>query len=133
MPDGFRSAKLHDMSHTDYPHWMLVRHHLGIRAFGINAWMKGQGEDVIPKHDESASGHEELYLVTEGHATFTVDGAEIEAPAGTAVFIEDPKLEREAISKAPQTTVVSIGGWADKPFKVSDWEAEYLEGQSSAS
>ena len=72
--------------------WKPVRHALGISAFGINAWTKGQGEDVIPKHDESASGHEELYLVTEGHATFTVDGTEIDAPVGTAVELQAPSV-----------------------------------------
>ena len=53
----------------------IVRHHLGIRAFGINAFVANEaGKPAINEHDEADSGHEELYLVLSGHALFTVDG-----------------------------------------------------------
>lgn len=126
MADGYQVATLDEMAHPKWPYWKTVRHHFDIRAFGINAWCKGDGEDVIPTHDESGSGHEELYLVTQGRATFTVDGNEVDAPAGTAVFIREPSLQRGAVSRAADTTVVSIGGWAGRAFEPSRWELDYV-------
>ena len=40
-------------------------------------------------NDELPSAHEELYLVTAGAATFTVDGETVEAPSGTLVHVPD--------------------------------------------
>src|SRR5205085_10592306 len=83
--------------------WHPVRRRLGVRAFGVNAYTaEGVGKQVVEEHDETgggAGGHEELYLVVQGRATFTVDGETIEAPAGTIVFIRDPKLKRVALAE----------------------------------
>ena len=60
------------------PRWHMIRSTLGIAAFGINAWTATEdGQSLIGEHDEvtgAAGGHEELYLVLSGHATFTLDG-----------------------------------------------------------
>ena len=45
-----------------------------------------------------------------GHATFSLDGEEIDAPQGTVVFIRDPKVRRYAVAVEPGTTVLAIGG-----------------------
>jgi hypothetical protein len=123
--DGVSVAQLHEIEHPEWPYWVPIRHAFDIRAFGINSWRKGAGETVIPEHDESASGHEELYLVVDGHATFTVDGKEIDAPKNTAIFIREPSVKRTAVAVADGTQILSIGGWADRPFEVSEWEAKY--------
>ncbi len=66
-----------------------------MQSFGVNAWSTEEaGATLIPEHDEVPSSHEELYLVTAGHATFTVDGEQVDAPAGTLVYIPDPASER---------------------------------------
>ena len=53
------------------------------------------GAAVIPEHVEERTGHEEeLYLVVQGHATFSVQGDEIDAPAGTLVFVREPIATR---------------------------------------
>ena len=46
-----------------------VREHLGIQAFGINAFTPGDDGLLISEHDEAGSGQEELYLVLDGNAT----------------------------------------------------------------
>ena len=51
-----------------------VREHLGIHAFGINAYTPGEDGTLISQHDEAGSGQEELYIVLDGKATFEVDG-----------------------------------------------------------
>ena len=128
MSEGYAVAKLDEIAHPEWPYWAPIRYAFDIRAFGINSWRKGAGETVIPEHDESASGHEELYLVVDGHATFTIGGDEIDAPKETAIFIPDPKLTRAAVATADGTHVLSIGGWADRAFEPSEWEAKYCDG-----
>ena len=58
-----------------------VREHLGIHAFGINAYTPGEDHTLISEHDESGSGQEELYIVLDGNAIFEVDGETVDAPA----------------------------------------------------
>ena len=127
MPEPYAVKNLDQIAHTKWPRWAPIRHEFDIRAFGINSWRHEDGSDVIPEHDETESGHEELYLVLEGHATFTIDGEDVDAPKGTAVFVRDPSLKRKAVARDPDTNVLSIGGWSDKPFQVSEWETEYMQ------
>jgi hypothetical protein len=114
------------------PDWKPLRHHLGIGAFGVNAWVAPEaGGQAVERHDEApedsgTNGHEELYVVLRGHARFTVADEEIDAPEGTLVFISDPALVREAIASAPGTTVLAIGAARGVAFEPSDWEQGWL-------
>lgn len=103
-----------------------VRLRFGIRSFGVNAYAPGEGGHVIEEHDELGTGagrHEELYYVASGHAVFTLDGAEMDAPAGTFVFVSDPAVRRAAVAQDPDTVVLVVGGVPGKPFTPSPWEA----------
>ena len=102
--------------------WKPVRKILGVTAFGINAYTAANaGDEVVEDHTEEQLGHEEIYLVVSGRATFTVDGEEVDAPAGTLVYLDDPAQRRSAIASQAGTTVLAIGG---KPglHEVSAWE-----------
>jgi hypothetical protein len=102
--------------------WKPVRKTLGVTAFGINAYTAANaGDEVVEDHDETPLGHEEIYAVVGGHATFTVDGEEIDAPAGTLVFLDDPKQRRAARAVEPGTTVLAIGGHPGT-HEISAWE-----------
>jgi hypothetical protein len=106
--------------------WLPIRHELGISAFGTNAYVaRAAGDDVVEPHTEEATGHEELYFVARGSATFTLDGETIAAPAGTYVFLPDPSVRRHAVAEEPGTTVLSFGGWRDRAFEVSGWESRF--------
>ena len=98
-----------------------IRRHFDIRGFGVRANRSvGEGH-VIGEHDEiglGASGQEELYLVLSGAATFTVGDEEIDAPAGTLVFVRDPAARRGAVAKEAGTTVLAIGGTPGKPYEL---------------
>lgn len=104
--------------------WLPVRHALGIRAFGTNAYVAADaGEDVVEPHQEGtdpARDHEELYFVARGSARFTVDATDYEAPTGTYVFIPDPRSHRHAVALEAGTTVLSFGG--PPTFEPSSWE-----------
>jgi tetratricopeptide (TPR) repeat protein len=108
------------------PRWAMVRTHFGIGAFGVNAYVADEpGVAVIGEHDELgnlAGQHEELYFVASGHAKFTVDGDEIDAPAGTFVFVRDPTAKRGAIATEAGTAVVIAGGKPGEAFTPSAWE-----------
>jgi tetratricopeptide (TPR) repeat protein len=100
--------------------WQPVRKPLGITAFGINAYTAANaGDEVVEDHTELVD--EEVYVVIRGHATFTVDGEEIDAPWGTVVFLDDLEQRRHAIAKEPGTTVLAIGG-RPGTHPVSSWE-----------
>lgn len=102
--------------------WKPVRRPLGVTAFGINAYTAAHARDeVVEEHTEEQLGHEEIYLVHTGHAVFTVDGEEVDAPAGTIVYLDEPKQRRHAIAKEAGTTVIAIGGVPGK-HEPSAWE-----------
>lgn len=103
--------------------WRPLRHALGVQAFGINAYTAAEsGQEVVEPHDEKDLRHQELYVVISGHAEFTLDGETLDAPTGTCVFVPEPEVRRHAHALQPGTTVLAIGGWADRPFEVSAWE-----------
>ena len=103
--------------------WLPVRRHLGIEAFGVNAWRaQNDGRTLIGEHDEATTGHEELYIVISGHATFTVDGDEIDAPDGTIVFVRDPAVKRAAVAAEPGTTILTAGGKPGEAYAPLPWE-----------
>src|SRR5579862_7960331 len=92
--------------------WRPVRRALEITAFGVNAYGADRGELLIEEHDERASGaggHEELYVVLGGHARFTVDGEDVDAPRGTLVFVPETAARRTATALEDATTVLVIG------------------------
>jgi tetratricopeptide (TPR) repeat protein len=112
--------------------WHPVRRRLGIEAFGTNAYTAERvGDQVVEEHDETragggAGGHEELYVVVRGRATFTLDGETVDAPAGTLVFIREPKVRRVAIAEEEGTLVLAVGGEAGRPYEVSPWEWTFV-------
>ena len=103
-------------------HWKPLRRTLGIEAFGTNAYVAEPGGDVVEEHTEERLGHEELYVVVSGRATFTLDGEEHEAPAGTIVHLADPTVRRYARAEEPGTVVVAIGGKPGEAYTPSAWE-----------
>lgn len=108
--------------------WITLRHQLGVSAFGVNAWRAPEaGQQVIVDHDEADSLHQEIYVVLTGEATFTIDGEEIPAPAGTVIFIEDPALQRVGVAKTPGTTVLAVGARPGVAFTPSAWESELVD------
>ena len=124
----FETAHLDELDRLDGEFDTIpVRIPLGIAAFGVNAYgSREAGGHVIEEHDELGAGagrHEELYVVLAGRATFTVAGEELDAPAGTLVFVRDPATRRSAVAAEPDTTVLVVGGTVGKAFAPSPWES----------
>jgi hypothetical protein len=122
-----RVARIDELERIDVAgvHWRPIRRRLGVQAFGINGYSADAGELLIEEHDETGSGagaHEELYVVVTGRARFTVAGEEIDAPAGTLVFVPELGDRREAVAVEDGTTAFVIGGPPSNAFPVSPWE-----------
>jgi hypothetical protein len=129
-----KTLRLDDVDPTliDGTLWKPIRSTLGVRAFGVNAYTaRAAGDRLFNEHDETESfagrqRHEELYVVLEGRATFTVDGEEVDAPALTLVFVENPAARRGAVAAAPGTTVLAIGGPVGEAYEPGLWEERFL-------
>ena len=117
---GYELRHLQDIARVRS--WQPIRRELGVQAFGVNAWTGGKGEELIGAHDERFSGQEELYLVVEGSATFSVGDETFAAPAGTVVFVRDPELRRSAVAVAPGTTILTVGAKPGEPYAPPAWE-----------
>jgi hypothetical protein len=122
---GFEVARLEEIEEVTDSRcpWRPVRHHFGIRSFGINAWTgHNAGDRIINEHDEDDEvGEEELYVVQSGRARFELDGESVDAPAGTLVFAP-PGVTRTAFAEEPGTTIVAVGGRPGKAYQPFGWD-----------
>jgi quercetin dioxygenase-like cupin family protein len=97
---------------------LAVERALDYRATGVNAWLGDPGEILVPEHAEDDD--EELYVVVQGRATFTVDDVAVPAPAGTLVHVP-PGERRTAVAEEPATIVLAVGSTPGKPHEPSGW------------
>jgi quercetin dioxygenase-like cupin family protein len=100
--------------------WRPVRRRFGISAFGTNAYTAKAGQRVVEEHYER-DGHEEMYVVLRGRATFALGDDEVDAPAGTIVFAR-PGTKRGAIAAEDGTAVLAVGAKPGVVFEPSPWE-----------
>jgi tetratricopeptide (TPR) repeat protein len=98
-----------------------VRHTLGFRPAGVNAWIADTGGQLIPPHEED-SGNEELYAVVCGRATFTVAEESADAPAGSLVYVP-PEVHRTAVAAEDGTIVFAVGGTVGEAFISGGWDS----------
>lgn len=123
---SYEIAHLDDLDRIPVAHgleWRPIRRRFGILAFGTNAYTADKpGDWVVEEHTEETLGHEELYIVVRGRARFTLDGEEIDAPAGTLVFLPDPSVKRMAVEEEDGTVVLAVGAKPGEAFTPSAWE-----------
>jgi mannose-6-phosphate isomerase-like protein (cupin superfamily) len=94
-----------------------MREHLGIHAFGINAFASGEDGALVNDHDESETGQEELYIVLNGTVTFEVDGESVDASPGTLLSV-GPELRRKATGDG---TVIVVGATPGEAYQGVEW------------
>ena len=109
---SFAVARLDEIDEIDdgrYP-FRPVRHHFGIRTFGVTAvTARADGDGLINEHEEAEpDSGEELYVVVSGHATFEIDGDSQDAPTGTLIHVP-AGIKRSALAREAGTTVLAIG------------------------
>jgi tetratricopeptide (TPR) repeat protein len=123
VSDGYQILSLDELETAPHRGSKLipVRHALGFRPAGVNAWKADDGGQLIPPHEED-SGSEELYAVVRGRARFTVGEEEADAPAGTLVFVPAETF-RTAVAAEDDTVVFVVGGWIDEAFETGGWDS----------
>jgi mannose-6-phosphate isomerase-like protein (cupin superfamily) len=109
--------------------WKPVRRIFSIGSFGTAlARATKAGDTLTHDHDEVSARHEELFLIVSGHATYRVDGKEIDAPAGTFLYVPDPATVRGAVALEAGTTMFVVGAEPGAAFTPSDWDTVPLPG-----
>ena len=103
--------------------WKPVRRIFSIGSFGTAlARATKAGDTLTHDHDEVTARHEELFLIVSGHATYHVDGKEIDAPAGTVLYVPAPATVRGAVALEAGTTMFVVGAEPGAAFTPSDWD-----------
>jgi mannose-6-phosphate isomerase-like protein (cupin superfamily) len=124
MTANYKVAHVDEIEGIDYREDSFmrpVRHHLGITAFGTNAWRgENAGDRLVPSHTEDP-GNQELYVVLRGRARFEIDGETVDAPAGTLVYCE-PEADRTAFAEEDGTAVLAVGSTAGEAYHGGGWE-----------
>jgi quercetin dioxygenase-like cupin family protein len=124
MTEGYEIAHVDELEELPINQgefvWRPVRKRFGISAFGTNAYTAKAGQRVLEEHTEQ-DGHEEMYVVLRGRATFTLGEDEVDAPAGTLVFAR-PGTKRGAIAAEDDTAVLAVGAKPGEVFEPSAWE-----------
>lgn len=126
MPEGYEIARLDELESFPVDDegltWRPVRRRFDIQAFGVNAYSaEAEGARVVEEHAEQ-EGHDELYVVLRGRAAFTLDGEEVDAPAGTFVYVR-PGTRRGAVAREAGTAVLAVGAKRGEVFTPSPWES----------
>ena len=103
--------------------WRPMRMALGTRIAGMAVYSAAHaGQEVVEDHTEDGQGrgHEEVYVVLRGRATFDLDGESFDAPAGTFLAVE-PRVRRRAVAAEAGTDVLALGGPAEFVAAASEW------------
>ncbi len=126
---GWKAVRIDDLEAIPWPGAETtsrpLRAAIGARIVGMNAYTAERaGQDVVEPHveGEGGMGHEEVYVVLRGRATFRLDGEPLDAPAGTVVRV-DREVHRHAVAAEAGTAVLALG--ADPTFTPSS--SEWIE------
>ena len=130
MSERYEVARLDELDRVSVGErgleWRPVRRRFGLAAFGINAYSSARaGGEVVEEHTEEQLGHQEVYVVVRGHATFHLDGDDVDTPAGTIVVLKDPATKRGATAVDADTLVLAVGGKPGEAFTPSVWESYF--------
>jgi quercetin dioxygenase-like cupin family protein len=115
---------------TDNPSdfdWYPIQHHLGVGAFGVNAFGGDAGTVLVAEHDERESDQEELYVVLEGTVNFTLDEQSRRVFGVSFVAVPDPAVTRSAVAAEDGTLLLAIGAPRGSGFETTWNERNFGE------
>jgi mannose-6-phosphate isomerase-like protein (cupin superfamily) len=106
---------------TDAGRWQALNGPLGVTTLGVNAVIMDPGEELDIEHDETESGHQEVYVVVTGRAAFRLGDAEVEAGPGDVVAVADPTETRSYRALEPGTRIVCFGAGPGAEHAFGEW------------
>lgn len=109
------------------PTWYPLQHYFELTAFGANVFVASEpGQELVSEHAETASGQEEIYILTAGQADVFLDGKRHQAVAPSVVALTDPNTRRRIVATEPGATIVAIGAPARESFP-STWYPTHFD------
>ena len=94
--------------------FLKVRRALGTNAFGLNEIRLPPGQEGL-EHDESDTGHEEVYVVLGGGGAFTIAGEVVEVGEGDYLRVA-PDATRQVKAGEEGLRFIAIGAQPKASF-----------------
>jgi quercetin dioxygenase-like cupin family protein len=117
MPD-VTVKKIEDFDSAFGGGMKLVRHGLGVEAFGLQVIQMPPNANRYPEHDHSEDGQEEVYTVVQGKAMLQVAGNEYELTPGTFARV-GPTEKRKIVTGEEGAILIALGGTPGKAYQIS--------------
>ena len=92
---------------------------LGIESFGMQILDFPAGFSHYPEHDHLHDGQEEVYVVLQGAAEFTIDGEPLAVAAGEIVRVE-PRARRRIDPGPEGVRILAVGRAVDRVYERPD-------------
>lgn len=105
---GFTMRRIDDLSSIFHGVVKLAGDEVGVQTFGLQVIDLPPGFSDYPEHDHADDGQEEVYVVLDGSAGFTVDGEQITADAGSLVRV-DAQSKRALVPGPSGARILAIG------------------------
>jgi hypothetical protein len=93
----------------------LARKDLGITAFGCQVFELPPNA-AAPRHSESATGQQELYVNLDGRGWIEIDGHDVEFGQRTLIHVA-PEATRQPCAGADGLTYLCVGGVPETTFR----------------
>ena len=101
--------------------WKSIRHHFNITAFGINAVTKEAGNVLIPEHDETESGQQELYFVHKGEVRRDAERRAADGGRGRGGFGRTGDTAQVRVRGQPHHAARDRRH-PGRPYEIGEWE-----------
>lgn len=106
--NGFTVKRIDALASIRHGAVKLAGDELGVQTFGLQVLDLPPGFADYPEHDHADDGQEEVYLVIEGAAEFTVAGERVRADAGTMLRV-GAEARRKLLAGSAGARVLAIG------------------------
>ncbi|HET8527572.1 MAG TPA: cupin domain-containing protein [Gaiellaceae bacterium] len=117
--DGCTVKRIDDLTAIHHGAVKLAADELGVRSFGLQVLDFPAGFDAYPEHDHAEDGQEEVYVVLEGSAEFTVAGEPVAAETGSMIRVA-PGVRRKLVPGAYGVRVLAIGSVLEGTYERPD-------------
>ena len=117
-----RIDELQDIAYRQDTHMRPVRHHLGITAFGTNAWTAANNGDRLMAEHEEDEGTEELDVVLSGRARFEIDSPRRWMHPRGRSSSSGHRQTALPLRRSPERRCLRSAAGSGQPYEAGGWE-----------